>query len=210
MQLLRPTAEASGLRARQQRNRRRKCGVLFATDERARCALAPHGARMHEARQPRQQPGWALGHEGRLALSESTIESRFTCATLRFRRQGVDWFRAANLPAKKRNSDFYDPLTTGDSSLSPSRRSSRLKSVNTDKAIQYGIAALLMDLADVRMPCDPPRKGGNTADSRTSGGCPARGARPRTIPAQSLASTLNTGRQCCAFVVLSSGCGVLR
>jgi hypothetical protein len=39
---------------------------------------AQDGAQMHEVREPTQQPGWTLGHEGRRVLSESTIESRFT------------------------------------------------------------------------------------------------------------------------------------
>ena len=58
--------------------------------------------------------------------------------------------------AKKRNFEFYDPLTTGDSSLS-----SRVEAIiaaqvgDTEKAIRYGMAALLMDLADV---------GGNVKD----------------------------------------------
>ncbi|MBV8525396.1 MAG: glycoside hydrolase family 65 protein [Acetobacteraceae bacterium] len=61
-----------------------------------------------------------------------------------------------SLEAKKRNFEFYDPLTTGDSSLS-----SCIESIiagqtgNIQKAIDYGTAALLMDLADV---------GGNVRD----------------------------------------------
>jgi alpha,alpha-trehalose phosphorylase len=58
--------------------------------------------------------------------------------------------------AKKRNFEFYDPLTTGDSSLSSSVEAIIAAQVgDTDKAIQYGMAALLMDLADV---------GGNVKD----------------------------------------------
>lgn len=57
---------------------------------------------------------------------------------------------------KRRNFDFYDPLTTGDSSLSSSVEAIIAAQVgNTDKAIRYGMAALLMDLADV---------GGNVKD----------------------------------------------
>jgi len=57
---------------------------------------------------------------------------------------------------KKRNFEFYDPLTTGDSSLSSCVEAITAAQVgNTDKAIRYGMAALLMDLADV---------GGNVKD----------------------------------------------
>jgi alpha,alpha-trehalose phosphorylase len=57
---------------------------------------------------------------------------------------------------KKRNFDFYDPLTTGDSSLSSCVEAIIAAQIgNTDKAIGYGMAALLMDLADV---------GGNVKD----------------------------------------------
>src|SRR5215467_7228261 len=58
--------------------------------------------------------------------------------------------------AKKRNFDFYDPLTTGDSSLSSCVEAIIAAQVgNVEKAIRYGMAALLMDLADV---------GGNVKD----------------------------------------------
>jgi alpha,alpha-trehalose phosphorylase len=58
--------------------------------------------------------------------------------------------------AKKRNFDFYDPLTTGDSSLSSCVEAIIAAQVgDIDKAIRYGLAALLMDLADV---------GGNVKD----------------------------------------------
>lgn len=58
--------------------------------------------------------------------------------------------------AKKRNFEFYDPLTTGDSSLSSCVEAIIAAQIgNTDKAIRYGMAALLMDLADV---------GGNVKD----------------------------------------------
>jgi alpha,alpha-trehalose phosphorylase len=57
---------------------------------------------------------------------------------------------------KKRNFDFYDPLTTGDSSLSSCVEAIIAAQVgDMDKAIRYGMAALLMDLADV---------GGNVKD----------------------------------------------
>jgi alpha,alpha-trehalose phosphorylase len=57
---------------------------------------------------------------------------------------------------KKRNFDFYDPLTTGDSSLSSCVEAIIAAQVgDVDKAIRYGMAALLMDLADV---------GGNVKD----------------------------------------------
>lgn len=52
--------------------------------------------------------------------------------------------------AKKRNFEFYDPLTTGDSSLSSCIEAIIAAQIgNMKKAIQYGVAALLMDLADV-------------------------------------------------------------
>jgi alpha,alpha-trehalose phosphorylase len=58
--------------------------------------------------------------------------------------------------AKKRNFDFYDPLTTGDSSLSSCVEAIIAAQIgDIDKAIRYGMAALLMDLADV---------GGNVKD----------------------------------------------
>ena len=63
---------------------------------------------------------------------------------------------AFSLEAKKRNFDFYDPLTTGDLSLSSSVEAIIAAQVgDIDKAIRYGMAALLMDLADV---------GGNVKD----------------------------------------------
>jgi alpha,alpha-trehalose phosphorylase len=63
---------------------------------------------------------------------------------------------AFSVEAKKRNFEFYDPLTTGDSSLSSCVEAIIAAQVgDTQKAIQYGIAALLMDLADV---------GGNVKD----------------------------------------------
>jgi alpha,alpha-trehalose phosphorylase len=58
--------------------------------------------------------------------------------------------------AKKHNFDFYDPLTTGDSSLSSCVEAIIAAQIgDMDKAIRYGMAALLMDLADV---------GGNVKD----------------------------------------------
>jgi alpha,alpha-trehalose phosphorylase len=61
-----------------------------------------------------------------------------------------------SLEEKKRNFDFYDPLTTGDSSLSSCVEAIIAAQIgNMDKAIRYGMAALLMDLADV---------GGNVKD----------------------------------------------
>ena len=60
------------------------------------------------------------------------------------------------LEAKKRNFDFYDPLTTGDSSLSSCVEAIIAAQIgDIEKAIRYGMAALLMDLADV---------GGNVRD----------------------------------------------
>jgi alpha,alpha-trehalose phosphorylase len=57
---------------------------------------------------------------------------------------------------KKRNFEFYDPLTTGDSSLSSCIEAIiAAQTGDTDKAVRYGMAALLMDLADV---------GGNVKD----------------------------------------------
>jgi alpha,alpha-trehalose phosphorylase len=61
-----------------------------------------------------------------------------------------------SLEARKRNFEFYDPLTTGDSSLSSSVEAIiAAQNGDVDKAISYGMAALLMDLADV---------GGNVKD----------------------------------------------
>ena len=58
--------------------------------------------------------------------------------------------------AKRRNFDFYDPLTTGDSSLSSCIEAIVALEVGEfDKAVAYMRAALLMDLADV---------GGNVKD----------------------------------------------
>jgi alpha,alpha-trehalose phosphorylase len=61
-----------------------------------------------------------------------------------------------SLEAKKRNFEFYDPLTTGDSSLSSCIEAIVALEVGEfDKAVTYARAALLMDLADV---------GGNVRD----------------------------------------------
>jgi alpha,alpha-trehalose phosphorylase len=61
-----------------------------------------------------------------------------------------------SLEAKKRNFEFYDPLTTGDSSLSSCIEAIvALEIGEFDKAVSYARAALLMDLADV---------GGNVKD----------------------------------------------
>jgi len=61
-----------------------------------------------------------------------------------------------SLDAKKRNFEFYDPLTTGDSSLSSCVEAIIAGQIgDIEKAIRYGMAALLMDLADV---------GGNVRD----------------------------------------------
>jgi alpha,alpha-trehalose phosphorylase len=63
---------------------------------------------------------------------------------------------AFSLEAKKRNFEFYDPLTTGDSSLSSCVEAIIAAQIgDTERAIRYGMAALLMDLADV---------GGNVKD----------------------------------------------
>jgi alpha,alpha-trehalose phosphorylase len=63
---------------------------------------------------------------------------------------------AFSLEAKKRNFDFYDPLTTGDSSLSSCVEAIIAAQIgDMDRAFRYGMAALLMDLADV---------GGNVKD----------------------------------------------
>jgi alpha,alpha-trehalose phosphorylase len=57
---------------------------------------------------------------------------------------------------KQRNFHFYDPLTTGDSSLSSCVEAIvAAQAGNVEKAISYGMAALLMDLDDV---------GGNVKD----------------------------------------------
>ena len=61
-----------------------------------------------------------------------------------------------SLECKKRNFEFYDPLTTGDSSLSSCVEAIIAAQIGKmEKAIRYGMAALLMDLADV---------GGNVKD----------------------------------------------
>jgi alpha,alpha-trehalose phosphorylase len=63
---------------------------------------------------------------------------------------------AFSLEEKKRNFEFYDPLTTGDSSLSSCVEAIIAGQVgDVEKTIRYGMAALLMDLADV---------GGNVKD----------------------------------------------
>jgi len=55
-----------------------------------------------------------------------------------------------SLEQKKRNFDYYDPLTTGDSSLSASIQSILAYEVGyPEKALQYFQYAVLMDLADV-------------------------------------------------------------
>jgi alpha,alpha-trehalose phosphorylase len=57
---------------------------------------------------------------------------------------------------KRRNFEFYDPLTTGDSSLSSCVEAIIAAEIgDIKKAFRYGMAALLMDLADV---------GGNVKD----------------------------------------------
>jgi alpha,alpha-trehalose phosphorylase len=61
-----------------------------------------------------------------------------------------------SLEEKKRNFEFYDPLTTGDSSLSSCIEAIVALEVGEfDKAVEYMRSALLMDLADV---------GGNVKD----------------------------------------------
>ena len=63
---------------------------------------------------------------------------------------------AFSLEEKRRNFEFYDPLTTGDSSLPSCVEAIIATQISDiDKAIRYGMAALLMDLADV---------GGNVKD----------------------------------------------
>jgi alpha,alpha-trehalose phosphorylase len=54
-----------------------------------------------------------------------------------------------SLEEKKGNFEFYDPVTTGDSSLSFCVEAIIAAQIgDTGKAIQYEIAALLMDFAD--------------------------------------------------------------
>ncbi|HEY2911816.1 MAG TPA: glycosyl hydrolase family 65 protein [Candidatus Angelobacter sp.] len=61
-----------------------------------------------------------------------------------------------SLEAKKRNFEFYDPLTTGDSSLSSCIQAIMALEIGEfHKAVEYVRAALLMDLADI---------GGNVKD----------------------------------------------
>ena len=63
---------------------------------------------------------------------------------------------AFSAEVKKRNFDFYDPLTTGDSSLSSCIEAIIAAQIgDMERALRYGMAALLMDLADV---------GGNVRD----------------------------------------------
>jgi alpha,alpha-trehalose phosphorylase len=63
---------------------------------------------------------------------------------------------AFSLEEKKRNFQFYDRLTTGDSSLSTCVEAIVAAQIgDMKKAIRYGMAALLMDLADI---------GGNVKD----------------------------------------------
>jgi alpha,alpha-trehalose phosphorylase len=60
------------------------------------------------------------------------------------------------LASKKRNFEFYDPLTTGDSSLSSCVEAIIAAQIgDMERATRYGMAALLMDLADI---------GGNVKD----------------------------------------------
>jgi len=55
-----------------------------------------------------------------------------------------------SLEQKKRNFDFYDPLTTGDSSLSVSIQSIIAFEIgHVEKALEYARYAILMDLADI-------------------------------------------------------------
>ena len=68
---------------------------------------------------------------------------------------------AFSLEVKKRNFDFYDPMTTGDSSLSSCIEAIIAAEVgDMEKAIRYGMAALLMDLADVKDGCHIASMGG--------------------------------------------------
>jgi len=61
-----------------------------------------------------------------------------------------------SLEAKKRNFEFYDPLTTGDSSLSSCIEAIIALEIGAfEKAVEHARAALLMDLADI---------GGNVKD----------------------------------------------
>src|SRR5262249_10267528 len=54
------------------------------------------------------------------------------------------------LEVKNRNLEFYDPLTIGDSSLSSCVEAIIAAQIgDMEKAARYGLAALLMDLADV-------------------------------------------------------------
>ena len=55
-----------------------------------------------------------------------------------------------SIEEKKRNFEFYDPLTTGDSSLSSCVEAIiAAQCGNMEKATEYGMAALLMDLDDI-------------------------------------------------------------
>lgn len=64
--------------------------------------------------------------------------------------------RDFSLDQKKRNFEYYDPLTTGDSSLSACIQSIAASEIGEqEKALEYARYAVLMDLADI---------GGNMAD----------------------------------------------
>lgn len=55
-----------------------------------------------------------------------------------------------SLEQKRRNFDYYDPLTTGDSSLSVGIQSILAAEIGyMDKAVEYALYAILMDLGDV-------------------------------------------------------------
>ncbi len=55
-----------------------------------------------------------------------------------------------SLPQKQRNFDYYDPLTTGDSSLSACVQSIMASEIGyTETAMEYARYALLMDLGDI-------------------------------------------------------------
>jgi Trehalose and maltose hydrolases (possible phosphorylases) len=88
---------------------------------------------------------------------------------------------------KRRNFGYYDPLTTGDSSLSACVQSIIAAEIGEEhKALEYFQYALLMDLGNVRATprteCTSPRppaygprsSSGSAASATSTAGCPSR------------------------------------
>ena len=99
---------------------------------------------------PREQQGQKFHHN----MARHPVAARFKQADVVLAMFLLDDFFSPE--TKKRNFYFYDPLTTGDSSLSSCVEAIIAAQIgDMEKAIRYGMAALLMDLADV---------GGNVKD----------------------------------------------